>query len=334
LNRATTPKPEWRAAMGLKFGALLANDTWSLCPQPLHQHIVRNKWVYKIKRQQDGSIECFKARLVAKGFDQKSGVDFHETFSLVTKQSTIRVVLTLVVHFDWCIRQSDVSNAFLHGYLAEAVFIEQPKGFVDASHPDYVCHLHKAIYGLKQEPHAWFNHLSQALFEISFHSSKVDISLFIYHTTNATLYVLVYVDDILITGTNKEAIFVVIKQLQVVFAMKDLDDLGFFLGMQALWDSTGLHIRQPKYIMDLLHNSTMIGAKPYSAPTVFGLKLSVLDGDPLFKSDRAIYCQVMVPCNIALSLDQTSLTRLINFASLCTHQQMFIGWRLSEFYDV
>jgi len=147
-------RPEWRAAMGLEFDALLANGTWSLCPRPLHQHIVRNKWVYKIKHQQDGSIEHFKARLVAKGFDQKSGVDFHETFSPVIKQSTVHVVLTLAVHFDWCIRQLDVSNAFLHGYLAEAVFMEQPKGFVDASHPNYVCHLHKAIYGLKQEPHA------------------------------------------------------------------------------------------------------------------------------------------------------------------------------------
>jgi len=105
-------KPEWRAAMGLKFDALLANGTWSLCLQPLHQHIVHNRWVYKIERQQDGPIERFKARLVAKGFDQKSGFDFRETFSPVIKQPTIHVVLTLVVHFDWCIRQLDVSMHF------------------------------------------------------------------------------------------------------------------------------------------------------------------------------------------------------------------------------
>jgi hypothetical protein len=116
--------------MGLEFDALLTNGIWSLCPRPLHQHIVRNRWVYKIKRQQDGSIECFKARIGAKGFDQKSGVDFHETFSPIIKQSTIRVVLTLAVNFDWYILQLDISNAFLHGYLAEDVFMEQPKGFV------------------------------------------------------------------------------------------------------------------------------------------------------------------------------------------------------------
>lgn len=135
--------------MGLEFDALLANGTWSLCPRPLHHNVVRNKWVYKIKRKQDGSIERFKARLVAKGFDQKSGVDFTETFSPVIKPSTIRVVLALAIHFDWCIRQLDVSNAFLHGFLAEDVYMEQPRGFVDSSLPDYVCRLHKAIYGLK-----------------------------------------------------------------------------------------------------------------------------------------------------------------------------------------
>jgi hypothetical protein len=103
------------------------------------------------------------------------------------------------------------------------------------------------------------------------------------------LYVLVYVDDILITGKNKAVIFSVIKQLQGVFAMKDLRDLGFFLGMQALHDFAGLHIRQSKYIIDLLHNSKMVGAKPYPAPTVSSSKLSALEGDPLSEPDITPY---------------------------------------------
>jgi hypothetical protein len=116
--------PEWRATIGLEFDALLANGTWTLCPRPRHHNIVRNKWVYKVKRKQDGTVERFKARLVAKGFDQRSGIDFTETFSPVIKSTTIRVVLAIAVHFNWCIRQLDVSNAFLHGHLTEDVFME------------------------------------------------------------------------------------------------------------------------------------------------------------------------------------------------------------------
>jgi hypothetical protein len=119
--------------MGLQFDALLTNGTWSLCPRPLHQHIVRNKWVYKIKRKQDDSIEQYKACLVAKGFDQKCGIDFTETFSPVIKPSTICVVLTLAVHFNWCIRQ----------------LMEQTQGFIDYSQPNHLCRLHKSLYGLK-----------------------------------------------------------------------------------------------------------------------------------------------------------------------------------------
>jgi hypothetical protein len=104
--------------------------------------------VYKIKRKVDGSVERFKAWLVAKGFDQQCG----ETFTLVIKPSTIRIILSLAVHFGWHIRQLDMSNAFFHRYVSKEVYMEQPQGFRNKGHIDYVCRLHKAIYGLKQAP--------------------------------------------------------------------------------------------------------------------------------------------------------------------------------------
>jgi hypothetical protein len=100
-----------------KFDALLSNQTWTLCPRPIHHNVIRNKWVFKIKRKANGTVERFKARLVAKGFDQRSGIDYTDTFSLIIKPSTIRIILALTVHFDWPIRQLDVSNAFLQGHL-------------------------------------------------------------------------------------------------------------------------------------------------------------------------------------------------------------------------
>jgi hypothetical protein len=241
------------------------------------------------KCKQDGSIERFKAWLVAKGFDQRSGVELTETFSLVIKSSTIRVVLAFSVHFNWCVRQLDVSNAFFRGCIIETIFMEQPLGFIDAAYPHHVIKLHKVIYGLKQAPRAWFTRLSQAIFELRFHSSSVDTSLFIYYHSNVILYLLVYVNDILITGTNTTILYSIIKWLQYVFALKDLGDLGFFLGMQAHCDSTSLHIRQRKYIVDLLHKSSMACAKPYSSPIVSGSKLSASISDPFSNADTTTY---------------------------------------------
>jgi hypothetical protein len=144
-----SPDPRWQAAMSTELLALISNGTWTLCPRPHNQHVIHNKWVYKIKRKADGSVERFKARLVAKGFEQQLGTDFTETFSPIIKPSTIRLILVIAMFRDWSIRQLDISNAFLHGSLTEEVYMEQPIGFVDKQKSDYVCKLHKAIYGLK-----------------------------------------------------------------------------------------------------------------------------------------------------------------------------------------
>jgi hypothetical protein len=107
--------------MASEFQAFLSNNTWSLCPRPPNDNIVRNKSVFKVKQHPDGSIDCYKARIVAKGFDQVCGIDYHDTFSPVIKQATIRLLLALSVQFDWKLKQLDVYNAFLHGILAEDV---------------------------------------------------------------------------------------------------------------------------------------------------------------------------------------------------------------------
>lgn len=123
-------------------------------------NIVGSKWVYRIKRKADGSVDRYKARLVAKGFHQQEGVDFWETYSPVIKPITIRTVLPIAVSSGWAIKQVDVSNAFLHGFLNETVYMSQPAGFVYPQLPNAVCLLKKALYGLKQAPWAWFSRLS------------------------------------------------------------------------------------------------------------------------------------------------------------------------------
>lgn len=193
---------EWLDAMKFEFTALQANKTWTLCPRPSTQHVLNYKWVFKIKQKSNGSLDRYKVRLVAKRYEQQDGIDYTETFSPVIKPATIRVVLTLAVHHQWPICQLDVSNAFLHHQLNEEVFMEHPQGFVNNNFLDHVCKLQKSIYGLKQAYRAWFNKLSQALTTLGFNESQVDHSLFTFHFNSIHIFVLVYVDDIIIIGTN------------------------------------------------------------------------------------------------------------------------------------
>jgi hypothetical protein len=143
---------------------------------------------------------------VAKGFHQQPGINFLETYSPVVKPITIRTVLSIAFFAGWAIHQVDVSNAFLHGSLQETVYMAQPLGFQHPSYPKVVCKLYKAIYGLKQAPRAWFSHLSARLLELKFTSSKADSSLFIYKAHGILIFVLIYIDDIIITSTSTKAI--------------------------------------------------------------------------------------------------------------------------------
>jgi histone deacetylase 1/2 len=196
--------PQWLKAMESEYSALMKNETWSLVPLPAHRKPVGCKWVFRIKENPDGSINKYKARLVAKGFSQEPGFDYKETFSPVVKPVTNRIILTLALSFQWDIQQIDINYAFLNGYLQEEVYMSQPPGFVH-SDSSLVCKLHKALYGLKQAPRAWYERLTNALVSFGFHPSKCDPSLFVYSHKGITLYVLIFVDHILLTGSSHYA---------------------------------------------------------------------------------------------------------------------------------
>ncbi|KAJ1700890.1 hypothetical protein LUZ63_000669 [Rhynchospora breviuscula] len=219
--------PHWQEAMNKEVQALIHNQTWVLVPPPVDQHVVGCKWVFKTKRLADGSVERYKARLVAKGYTQEEGVDYFDTFSPVVRPTTIRIILSIALTNHWVIRQL---NAFLQGDLQETVYMYQPPGFVDSFHSSHVCLLKKAIYGLKQSPRAWFHTLSSALLEFGFHGSKFDPSLFISHCNGHTLIILVYVDDIIVTGSHEPSVSRFITTLQSRFSLKDLGPLHFFSG--------------------------------------------------------------------------------------------------------
>jgi hypothetical protein len=111
--------------MNSKFDAFLKNNTWRLVPASKAHNLVGCKWVFRIKRKADGSIDRYKARLVAKGFHQQASIDYEETFSPVIKPTTVHLVLSIAISSSWSIRQIDIQNAFLHGVLTEEVCMSQ-----------------------------------------------------------------------------------------------------------------------------------------------------------------------------------------------------------------
>jgi hypothetical protein len=242
--RTALADPHWRHAMEEKYAALLANHTWDLVPCPPGTNVVTSKWLFRHKLTSDGSLDRYKARWVLRGFTQRPGVDYDETFSPVVKFVTIHTVLSLALSRDWAIHQLDVKNAFLHGTLTETVYCSQPIGFVDEAHPDLVCRLNRSLYGLKQAPRAWYSCFASYLASIGFVEAKSDTPLFIYRHGDDTVFLLLYVDDIVLTASTVDLLQRTIVALQREFAMKDLGPLHHFLDITAERRPQGLFLHQ------------------------------------------------------------------------------------------
>ncbi|XP_073363658.1 uncharacterized protein [Aegilops tauschii subsp. strangulata] len=291
--RAALGIPHWRATMEQEIHALQRNNTWRLVPPPSGVNIIDSKWVFKVKKHADGSIERYKARLVAKGFKQRYGIDYEDTFSPVIKPTTIRVLLSLAVTRGWSLRQLDVQNAFLHGVLEEEVYMRQPPGFVDPAQPHHLCRLVKALYGLKQAPRAWHARLGAALRAHGFVPSTADTSLFILQRPEVTMYILVYVDDIILVSSSASTTDRLVSSLGAEFAVKDLGRLHYFLGLEVLHSDGGLTLTQKKYSQDLLRRAGMLQCKSATTPMSATDKLTALAGDLLAPEDATEYRNIV-----------------------------------------
>ncbi|KAG7559542.1 GAG-pre-integrase domain [Arabidopsis thaliana x Arabidopsis arenosa] len=326
INQALKDK-DWSKACSTEFDALMGNHTWDLVPPTAAQNIVGCKWVFTTKFFSDGSLERYKARLVAKGFHQQYGKDYAETFSPVIKSTTIRLVLDVATTKNWPIKQLDVNNAFLQGELTEEVYMSQPPGFVDKDRPAFVCRLRKPIYGLKQAPRACYMALKQFLIHSGFTNSMADTLLFIHSSGNTITYVLVYVDDILVTGNNPMMVANVLASFADRFSIKDPTDLHYFLGIEVTRSPTGLHLMQRKYITDLLTKYNMLDAKPVTTPLPTTPKLTLTTGDKL--PDASQYRSVVGSLQY-LSFTRPDIAYAINRLSQFVHQPTDAHWHAAK----
>uniref|UniRef100_A0A2N9EGM1 Uncharacterized protein n=1 Tax=Fagus sylvatica TaxID=28930 RepID=A0A2N9EGM1_FAGSY len=226
--------PEWTATMRDEFDALQRQHTWSLVPQSVGHNVIGCRWVFKLKRNSDGSISRYKARLVAKGFHQQPGLNFDETFSPVVKPPTVRIVLSLAAQHQWSLRQLDISNVFLHGFLKEDVFMIQPPAKVEPNSGDSKA-IKRIFFHVHAAPRAWFERFTSHLLTIGFTASTADPSLFVFR--------------------------------------QDLGPLRYFLGLQIEYGTDYLLVHQRKYITDLLSKFNMHTCKAASTPFSISHKL-------------------------------------------------------------
>jgi hypothetical protein len=208
-------------------------------------------------------------------------VDYDETFSPVVKPDTVCTVLATVVTRAWPIQQLDVKNAFLHNTLSEIVFCWQPTDFIDPAHPDLVCRLHKSLYGLKQAPRAWYSWFTTYLTTLGFIEAKSDTSLFIFHHGADTVYLLLYVDDIILTASSTELLCHTISALQWEFTMKDLGPLHHFLDITVEHRPDAMFLHQRTYMLDILKRAVMADCKPCTTPLNLQAKLAEDSGPPV-----------------------------------------------------
>ncbi|RVX02008.1 Retrovirus-related Pol polyprotein from transposon RE1 [Vitis vinifera] len=225
--------PRWKTTMNEEMKSLQKNETWELIECPPGKKSVGCRWIYTVKYKTDGSTERFKARLVAKGYTQTYGIDYIETFAPVAKINTVRVLLSLAANLDWPLQQFDVKNAFLHGELSEEVYMDLPPGcMVSEKQCQKVCKLNKSLYGLKQSPRAWFGRFTKSMRAFGYRQSNSYHILFLKKQHGKITALIVYVDDMVVTGNDPEERKALQNYLSREFEMKDLGHLKYFLGIE------------------------------------------------------------------------------------------------------
>jgi Reverse transcriptase (RNA-dependent DNA polymerase) len=306
----------WVKAMKLEMEALEKNDTWKLVTLPEGKKTVGCKWVYTIKYNTKGKIERYKARLVAKGYTQTYGVDFQETFSPVAKLNSVRVLLSLAANLDWPLHQFDVKNAFLHGDLKEEIYMDIPPGYRYPEATRKVCKLEKALYGLKQSPRAWFGRFCQAMKSYGYTQSESDHTMFFKKNQGKITVLIIYVDDMIITGDDHVEIKELETRLSKEFEMKNLGGLKYFLGIEVSRSKEGIFLSQRKYILDLLTEVGMINCKPVDTPMVQNLKLDI---EPNKRPENRERYQKLVGKLIYLSHTRPDITYAVSVVSRFMH---------------
>jgi hypothetical protein len=249
---SSSEAPLWKEAINSEIESILQNHTWELTDLPRGCKPLGYKWIFKRKLKADGSIDKYKARLVVKGYRQTEGLDYFDTYSPVTRITSIRMLIAFAALNNLEIHQMDVKTAFLNGDLDEEIYMEQPEGFRVPGQEEKVCKLVKSLYGLKQAPKQWHEKFDNVMISNGFQINECDKCVYIKECNRGYVIVCLYVDDMLIIGSNKEIIKSTKNMLNARFDMKDLGLADVILGVQISRTPDGYILSQKHYIEKIL----------------------------------------------------------------------------------
>lgn len=263
-------KKQWLEAVEAEIKSLKDLNVWSLIDCPKHSKPIGSKWIFKVKRNEQGEVDRFKARLVLKGYSQRPGIDYNQLFSPVARFDTVRTVLSIAATEKLVLYQGDVETAFLYSPISEFITMYQPEGFDDGT--SKVCKLNKALYGLKQAPRAFHLKLKELLLQLNLKQGKADPCVF-YKDSPERLIMCIYVDDVIIAGSNEQIIKEALNALQKELKLK-YKPLNYFLGLQIKVNpDNSIQIHQQKYALEILDKFGMIDCKPAATPADTNLYL-------------------------------------------------------------
>nr|GEU65630.1 retrovirus-related Pol polyprotein from transposon TNT 1-94 [Tanacetum cinerariifolium] len=232
-------------------------EVWELVDKPFGKTVIKIKWLWKNKKDEEQTVIRNKARLVAKGYAQEEGIDFEESFAPVARLEAVRIFIAYAAHKSFLIYQMDVKTTFLSGPLKEEVYVAQSDEFVDLDHPKKVYRLREALYGLKQAPRAWYDELSKFMTSKGFTKCTIDPTLFTIRYGEDILLVQIYVDDIIFGSTNHKYTKRFEKLMRSRFEMSLMGEMKLFLGLQIHQSPSGIFINQAKYTLEILHKYGM-----------------------------------------------------------------------------
>lgn len=266
--------------MEQEYKSLMENNTWILVERPRNNKILSNKWLFKIKRKQNGDVDRYKARLVVRGNEQRKGIDFDEIFSPVARFETIRTFLAACVQEEMHVHHMDVIAAYVQGDLSTTIYMNQPEGFLIKGQEDKVCSLKRPLYGLKQSGREWYKKLDSYLLSIGMKKTEAHPCVYADTEEKSDLIIIIYVDDLLIGSRDIQKLNRRKKLLQQKFKMNDLGQISSILGVHVERDGpTGkMKLSQRRYANDLLIKFNMSDCKPISTPMEPNTKISKEDG--------------------------------------------------------